>query len=414
MTQNKNRKFINDPVYGFITLSGKPVFQIIEHPYFQRLRRITQLGLTHLVYPGAIHTRFHHALGCMHLMKQAIVVLKEKGHTITNDEKESALLAILIHDIGHGPFSHALENTIVDTNHETLSKMFIERLNKQLGGQLEEARAIFDGTHPKRFLHQLVSSQLDVDRLDFLRRDSFFTGVSEGVVGSDRIIKMLEVANNELVVEAKGIYSIEKFIVARRLMYWQVYMHKTVLSAEYLLMNILKRARELAQNGKAPEAPPDLSFFIQNPVNQQSLKEDPKILEAFARIDDFDVMAAIKNWTRSDDRLLKILSEKLIHRRLYKIEMQDRPFPRTRVDSLRKKTQKKYALDEQASSYLVFSGKAQNHAYNPVSDNIRIVFKDNQIKDITEVSDPIKSVGITKMVYKYFLCYPKDVAENCQ
>ncbi len=412
MAQNKNRKFINDPVYGFITLSGKPVFQIIEHPYFQRLRRITQLGLTHLVYPGAIHTRFHHALGCMHLMKQAIEVLKEKGHLITDDEKESALLAILIHDIGHGPFSHALENIIVNTNHESLSKMFIGHLNTEFGGQLEEARAIFDGTHPKRFLHQLVSSQLDVDRLDFLRRDSFFTGVSEGVVGSDRIIKMLEVSNNELVVEAKGIYSIEKFIVARRLMYWQVYMHKTVLSAEYLLMNILKRARELTEKGKPPEAPFYLRFFIQNPIDRKSLETNPELLDDFARIDDFDVMAAIKNWTHSDDRLLKILSQKLINRQLYKIEMQDHPFPRSRVESLRQITQKKYHVDEQASKYLVFSGKAQNHAYNPVSDNIKIIFKDNKIKEITEVSDPIKSVGITKMAYKYFLCYPKDVSES--
>ena len=412
MAQNKNRKFINDPVYGFITLSGKTVFQITEHPFFQRLRRITQLGLTHLVYPGAIHTRFHHALGCMHLMKQAIDVLREKGHPITDDEKESALLAILVHDIGHGPFSHALENTIVNTDHETLSRMFMERLNTELDGALEEARAIFDGTHPKKFLHQLVASQLDVDRLDFLRRDSFFTGVSEGVVGSDRIIKMLEVANNELVVEAKGIYSIEKFIVARRLMYWQVYMHKTVLSAEYLLMNILKRARELAAEGNAPEAPSDLLFFIQNPVNRKSLETTPEILDTFARIDDYDVMAAIKNWTRSEDKLLSILSHKLINRRLYKIEMQDHPFSKARVEDLRKKTQEKYRVNEQASAYLVFSGKAQNHAYNPVSDNIRIIFKDNTIKDITEVSDPIKSVGITKMVYKYFLCYPKDVPDQ--
>lgn len=410
MKHSSNRKIVNDPVYGFITLSGHLLMEITEHHYLQRLRRISQLGLTHLVYPGAVHTRFLHALGSMHLMKHALDVLKEKGHSITDEEKEGALLAILLHDVGHGPFSHALENTIITgINHEAISSLFFEKLNKEYNGRLTVAQAIFNGTYPKKYLHQLVASQLDVDRLDFLKRDSFFSGVSEGVVGSERIIKMLEVADDELVVEAKGLYSIEKFIVARRLMYWQVYMHKTVLSAEYLLMNILKRARQLVNEGHDIEAPAPLGVFIRKHLGKEDLRQDPQLLEAFARLDDFDVLSAIKSWCYSDDRLLRLLSNNLINRRLYKTEMQNYPFDESRIAELLTKAQKKYHLKEQEAHYLVFSGKAQNHAYNPVSDNIRMLQKNGKVIDIMEASEQINTVGITKIVYKYFLCYPKDL-----
>ena len=405
MKQSGTRKIVNDPVYGFITLSGELLLEITEHRYFQRLRRISQLGLTHLVYPGAVHTRFLHALGSMHLMKQAIDVLKEKGHHITDQEQEGALLAILLHDVGHGPFSHALEKSIITgVSHEELSALFFEKLNAEYGGRLATARAIFNGTYPKKYLHQLVASQLDVDRLDFLKRDSFFSGVSEGVVGSERIIKMLEVADDELVVEAKGIYSIEKFIVARRLMYWQVYMHKTVLSAEYLLMNILKRAKQLLREGQHIDAPAPLSKFMRHDFGKEDLRDNPSLLEAFAAIDDFDILSAIKSWCHADDNLLRLLSNNLVNRRLYKTEMQNEPFSNTRLANLLQKAQNKYHLTKQEAQYLVFSGKAQNHAYNPVSDNIKIILKSGSVIDITQASEQINTVGITKIVYKYFLC----------
>lgn len=412
MKKEHKRKIINDPVYGFISLHGDLLFDVMEHPYFQRLRRISQLGLTHLVYPGAVHTRFQHALGAMHLMKQALSILSEKGIIITDEEHEGALLAILLHDIGHGPFSHALEQSILaETNHEELSDFFFEELNRQLGGRLDTAHAIFEGTYPKKFLHQLVASQLDVDRLDYLKRDSFFSGVSEGIVSSERIIKMLDVHNDELVVEAKGIYSIEKFIVARRLMYWQVYMHKTVLAAEYLLMKILDRAREYATSGKYLYASPHLDLFIRNNFGKKDLEQNPSLLGEFVKLDDFDILSAIKNWCYADDYLLSLLSRNLINRKLFKIEIQDYPFSKGRISELKTAARKKYKLSDQETEYLVFSEKAHNHAYNPVSETIKIKHKNGEIEDIISASEQINTVGITKIVYKYFLCYPKDIAQ---
>lgn len=412
MKKGTTRKIINDPVYGFISLSGDLLFEVMEHPYFQRLRRISQLGLTHLVYPGAVHTRFQHALGAMHLMKQALDILSEKGVMITEEEKEGALLAILLHDIGHGPFSHALEQSIlVGTNHEELSDFFFRQLNEQYDGRLQIAHSIFEGTHPKKFLHQLVASQLDVDRLDYLKRDSFFSGVSEGIVSSERIIKMLDVHNDELVVEAKGIYSIEKFIVARRLMYWQVYMHKTVLAAEYLLMKILERAREYATGGKYLYASPHLDLFIRNNFGKKDIEQNPSLLAEFVKLDDYDILSAIKNWCYADDYLLSHLSRNLINRKLFKIEIQDYPFNSERINQLKLKVIEKYQLSDKEAEYLVFSHKAHNHAYNPVSETIKIKHKNAEVEDITDASEQMNTVGITKIVYKYFLCYPKDIVQ---
>ncbi|MFM9027480.1 MAG: HD domain-containing protein, partial [Bacteroidota bacterium] len=318
---------MNDPIYGFIKLPSDLVFRLIEHPYFQRLRRIRQLGMTHLVYPGAHHTRFHHALGAMYLMGRAIDILRSKGQEITRDEAEAATVAILLHDIGHGPFSHALEDSIVrGIKHEELSALFMDRLNKDFGGALELALSIFRGKYPKKFLHQLVSSQLDMDRLDYLNRDSFFTGVSEGVISFDRILEMLQVRNDQLVVEEKGIYSIEKFIVARRLMYWQVYLHKTVVGAECLLTGILRRARQVALGDSHLFTTPALRTFLLNDYTRSDFDSDSGLLDAFAGLDDSDITSSIKVWTNHPDFVLSELSKRLLHRRLFKIVLRREPF----------------------------------------------------------------------------------------
>ena len=314
------RKIFNDPVYGFVTVPSDLVFKLIEHPFFQRLRRIRQLGLTNLVYPGALHTRFHHAMGAMHLMQETIEVIRLKGHEVSDAEKEGATIAILLHDIGHGPFSHALETSIVhNITHEDLSAVFMDRLNVEFNGQLEIAIKIFRGKYKKRFLHQLVSSQLDLDRLDYLCRDSFFTGVSEGIVSSDRIVKMFTVVDDQLVVEDKGIYSIENFLVARRLMYWQVYLHKTVLSAEHLLVNILKRAKELAEEKVALFCTPSLHFFLYNKLSKRAFLNKPEVLESFAKLDDNDIITSIKVWTDHSDKTLAFLCKNLVNRKLYAV-----------------------------------------------------------------------------------------------
>ena len=320
---NSKRKILNDPIYGFITIPNELIFDLIEHPYFQRLRRISQLGLTNLVYSGANHTRFQHALGAMYLMGKAIDILRQKGHDITEDEALGVTIAILLHDIGHGPFSHTLEHTIVPgVSHEALSLLFMDRLNKEFDGKLDTAIQIFKNEHPKKYLNQLVSSQLDIDRLDYLRRDSFFTGVTEGIVGSDRIIKMMNIYQDNLVIEAKGIYSIEKFLVARRLMYWQVYLHKTVLSAENVLMRILGRARELALGGKKLICSDALRVFLYGKVTQNDFKEQKDLLDSFAQLDDYDVLGAIKQWQNNDDFVLSNLSRRLVNRNLLKIKLQ--------------------------------------------------------------------------------------------
>lgn len=409
MPVNK-RKIINDPIYGFVTLPDELVYDLIEHPFFQRLRRIKQLGLTNLVYPGALHTRFHHAIGAMYLMTEALQVLKSKGIQISEEESRAAIIAILLHDIGHGPFSHALEHTIVKgVHHEDISAMLMDTLNKEFNGKLTLAIKIFKGDYKKGFLHQLVSSQLDMDRLDYLKRDSFFTGVSEGVISSDRIIKMLNVVNGELVVESKGIYSIEKFLIARRLMYWQVYLHKTVLSAEKLLVNILKRAKELSLKGEDLFASPALSLFLKNNFNKKDFYSNPELLYQFTLLDDYDIMGSVKVWTSHPDKVLALLCDNMINRHLYKIELQNTAFNKKYKDSLLKKAMKKYELSEKEAAYFVFSEQVNNSAYNSNKVQINILFSNGKLMDVAEASDQLNIKMLSKKVTKHFICYPKNL-----
>lgn len=402
------RKIVNDPVHGFINISSDIIFDLIEHKYFQRLRRITQLGLTHFVYPGAIHTRFHHAIGAMHLMNLAIDVIRSKGHTITEDEAKAVTIAILLHDIGHGPFSHVLENVLIkNVSHEDISLEFIRSLNDQFNGQLELALKIFQNKYKKKFLHQLVSSQLDVDRLDYLKRDSFFTGVSEGVIGSDRIIKMLNVVDDNLVVEAKGIYSIEKFLIARRLMYWQVYLHKTVVVAEEILIKILKRAKFLAKNGVELFASPTFSFFIYNDIGKVDFENNSKVLEQFSDLDDNDIILSLKVWKNHSDKVLSQLCSRLIDRNLFSVELQDKAFDEKYVLSLKEKFIDLYKLNKDEIEYFVFTDKISNNAYKVQDDKINIFFKSGNIVDITEASDILNVSVLSKEVTKHFLIYPK-------
>jgi HD superfamily phosphohydrolase len=408
LTYNK-KKIVNDPVYGFITISDELLFDLIEHPWFQRLRRIKQLGLTDYVYPGAQHTRFHHALGAMHLMSLAIESLRSKGHVISYEESLGAQAAILLHDIGHGPFSHALEHSIIEgLHHEQLSLLFMQELNKQFNGRLTTAIDIFTGKHPKPFLHQLVSSQLDVDRLDYLNRDSFYTGVAEGTVGSDRIIKMMGVVNDELVVEEKGIYSVEKFLLARRLMYWQVYLHKTVLSAENLLVNMLKRAKYLAENGEVVNATKALLYFLYLPRIEGSSQLNLDIAEHFARLDDYDIFASAKDWMSHSDQILSTLSSMLINRRLLKIKLDSQPHSATTAAQLRSAWMDK-GYSEEESRYFIFGGEIANSAYNNREEKINILLKNGQVIDIREASDQMRLSVLSESTRKYFFCYPKEL-----
>jgi len=407
MAQNK-KKIFNDPVYGFINIPGGLIFDLIEHPYFQRLRRITQLGLSHLVYPSAIHSRFSHVLGAMFLMKEALQTLRDKGHLISEKEYEAALIAILLHDIGHGPYSHALEHSIVDEHsHEELSLLFMEDLNQQFDGKLSMAISIFKNEYQKHFLHQLVSSQLDVDRLDYLRRDSFFTGVSEGVIGTQRIIKMLDVHNDQLVVEAKGVYSIENFLNSRRIMYWQVYLHKTVLSAEYLLMNILKRAKQLTTDGTAIFGSPALLYFLQTPSKKQDFVVGGNALKLFAQLDDFDIMSALKVWTNHNDVVLSQLSNHLIDRRLFRVSFSQKPFDKKEIEQIQLHIAKDLNISFEDASYFIIHEKTANSAYKVNENNINILFKDGSIKDVADASDNMGVSGISNVITKYFLCVPK-------
>ena len=404
------RKIFNDPVYGFITIPGGLIFDIIEHTWVQRLRRIRQLGLTSMVYPGALHTRFHHALGAMHLMHLAIETLRSKGFQITPEESEGARLAILLHDIGHGPFSHALENCLVSgIDHEILSDLFMNRLNRQFEGRLDLCIEIFNDRYPKKFLHQLVSGQLDMDRLDYLTRDSFFTGVSEGVISTDRIIKMLTVAQDALAVEAKGIYSIENFIVARRLMYWQVYFHKTVVAAEYMLINLLHRARLLSQMGQVLFATPALAYFLTREVDAKQFASDPEVLEMFAALDDYDVFTSVKIWANHPDPVLSELSKGLVDRNLFHIDMQEKPFDAAWVDQLKSSVSASYKLPSADAEYFVIRGMITNNAYNPESDKINIMDKQGQLADIAEASDQLNIAVLSTPVSKHFICYPKKI-----
>lgn len=411
MKRSVKGKIFNDPVYGFVTVPTDLTFRLIEHPYFQRLRRIRQLGLTNLVYPGALHTRFHHAMGAMHLMVEAISEIRSKGTAITDDEAEAAYIAILLHDIGHGPFSHALETSIVhNVTHEDVSGLIMDRLNEVFEGKLTLAIKIFRNKYQKKFLHQLVSSQLDMDRLDYLRRDSFFTGVSEGIVSSDRIVKMLDVVDDELVVEDKGIYSIEKFIIARRLMYWQVYLHKTVLSAEHLLVNILKRAKELAMSGESLFCTPALSVFLHNRITKSSFAKQPEVLEAFAELDDYDIMSSIKVWAKHKDKILSQLCNQMVNRQLYAVELQNKPFDGSYVESLYEKAARQFKISKAEMPYYVFTGAVQNNAYSSDENiSINIKFKNGQIMDIADAADIFNISVLSKPVKKYFLCYPKSL-----
>ena len=404
------RKIINDPVYGFINIPDELIFDLIEHPYFQRLRRIKQLGLTHLVYPGALHTRFNHSIGAMHLMQQAINVLKYKGINITPEEEEAACIAILLHDIGHGPFSHALEHSIIkQVQHEDISGILMQQLNDQFEGRLSLAIQIFNRQYHKNFLSQLVSSQLDMDRLDYLKRDSFFTGVSEGVIGTDRLIKMLDVVNDELVVEEKGIYSLEKFIVARRIMYWQVYLHKTVLAAENLLMKILERAQYIVRNNIPVFASPALMTFLKSDVVKSDLLPNSPALADYTRLDDFDILTAIKVWCNHEDKILSQLSLSIVNRKLFRCQIQLEPFEYFSIEQIREQIADKYRLKEDELGYFFFTGTTSNYAYNIDSDKIHIKLKNKKILDITEASDHLDISILSNIVTKHFICYPKDV-----
>ena len=406
-TPNK-RKIFNDPVHGFIAIPNELTFDIIEHPFFQRLRRIRQLGLTPLVYPGALHTRFQHALGAMHLMGMAVDTLRQKGNEITQSEEDAVGIAILMHDIGHGPFSHSLENSIVDgLTHEELSLMMMNILNVQFDGRLTDAISIFRDTYHKRFLHQLVSSQLDTDRLDYLKRDSYFTGVSEGVINTDRIIAMLNVIDDELVIEAKGIFTIEKFIMARRFMYWQVYFHKTVVAAEQMLIHVLNRAKELSEEGLTLFGAPALQFFLKNKFTVEDFETRKEVLGNFALLDDFDIYAAIKVWAFHEDKVLSYLSSSLMNRKLFRAELQYKPFDPEYVIGIREAVSKMLKFSDKAIEQIVFEGTITNNAYNPELDKINILYRDGNVVDITEASDQINVSVLSKSAMKHFLCYPK-------
>lgn len=408
------KKIINDPVYGFIKIPHDFLYDLIEHPYFQRLRRIKQLGLTNYVYPGATHTRFQHAIGALHLMHTAIQELRSKGIEITGYEEEASLAAILLHDIGHGPFSHALEETIIQgVHHETLSLLYMKELNSQFDGKLDLAIGIFTGNYAKQFLHQLVSGQLDMDRMDYLKRDSFFTGVTEGVIGSDRIVRMLNVMEDKLVVDHKGIYSIEKFLIARRLMYWQVYLHKTVLASEVLLVNTLRRARYLAGQGEKLFCTPALDFFLHNPVSGDDFNRDPrecrKLLDRFALLDDNDIMSSAKAWTSHHDPVLTRLCKNLVNRNLSRIEIVDRPFAGRYIQEIRSAVRDAYGITDGEVDYFVYHDQVSNYAYSPGDEHIHILYPGNVLKDISMTSDLLDISVLSKTFRKYFLYYPKDL-----
>jgi HD superfamily phosphohydrolase len=398
------RKIINDPVYGFITIDDPLIFQVISHRYYQRLRRIHQMAFAHLVYPGAVHTRLHHSLGAYHLMCNALSELKNKGVEISPDEEVAAKIAILLHDSGHGPFSHALENVLVkDVEHETLSIRIMQVLNTEMNGRLSKAIEIFTDKYPKPFLHQLVSGQLDTDRMDYLTRDSFFTGVSEGVIGYDRIIKMLAVYDGNLVVEEKAIYSIEKFLVSRRLMYWQVYLHKTVLAAEKMLVKIIQRAKELIGRGEEVRScSHTLDFFLENNVSKKPAGE---YLDKFCHLDDYDVLATIKNWMQHPDTILSTLCRCLVERRLLKVKLQGEPFDETWIDELRNTICRQLSIGKKDSHYLVFTGEAINTTYDPSEERINILFKDGKVRDISQVDNALIHQTISRPMKKYYICY---------
>lgn len=407
LTDLYERKIINDPVFGFINIPKGLLYNIVKHPLLQRLNRIKQVGLSSVVYPGAQHTRFQHSLGAFHLMSEAIAQLTTKGHFIFDSEAEAVRAAILMHDIGHGPFSHVLENTIVrGVSHEEISLLLMERMNREMNGQLSLAIQIFKDEYPKRFLHQLVSGQLDMDRLDYLRRDSFYTGVSEGNIGSARIIKMLDVVNDRLVVESKGIYSIENFLTARRLMYWQVYLHKTSVAYERMLISALLRAKELALGGVELFASPSLRYFLYNDIDHERFHQNPESLEHFIQLDDTDIWTALKVWSSHTDKILSTLSTGMINRRVFKVEISTDPIEDSRIQSLADEIALQLGItSEEAQTYFISIPRIEKNMYNPADDSIDILYKDGTIKNIAEASDMLNISLLSKKVKKYYLCY---------
>ncbi len=411
MSHTNKLKILNDPIYGFITIPDTLVYDLIQHPYFQRLRRISQMGLSYLVYPGAHHTRFHHALGCMHIMQRAVEVLRYKGTIISKEEEMALLIAILLHDIGHGPFSHAMEHSIVEeVSHESISLLFMEKLNMEFEGKLDLAIQVFKGEYPRKFMLQLISSQLDMDRMDYLRRDSFYSGVAEGNINSERLIQMMAVEGDVLVMEEKGIYSVEKFLVARRLMYWQAYLHKTSLGAELVLAKALKRARELTHKGIEVEASKPLQYFLRNTISHENF--DEATLALFAQLDDYDIISALKAWQFHDDFVLKTLSGMIINRDLPKVRINDLKFTKEVLDRLTGEFAALKHISKEDASYFVFRGKVKNQAYSKEAEPIKILKKNKTIEDVITASDQLNLKALTKPVTKFYICFPKVLLEK--
>ena len=405
MRSRNKLKIINDPIYGFIHIPSTLVFDIIEHPYFQRLRRINQMALSYLVFPGAKHTRFEHVLGCVFLMQKTVEMLRFKGVQLSDKEAEGLYIAILLHDIGHGPFSHAMEHSIVEgISHEEISLLFMQDLNKVFNGKLETAIAIFQGTYPRKFMHQLISGQLDMDRADYLKRDSFYTGVAEGNINSERLISMLNVRNDELVVEEKGLYSVEKFLIARRLMYWQVYLHKTSVAAEQILIRLLKRAKELEQQGQKLTMSTALAFFVKNKISKENFSQE--VLEMFARLDDTDIISAMKEWQFHPDIVLSKLSKMLLNRDLPKIKVRLNDFEEQKIKRLQKLSLAK-GIDEKDMKYFVFTGVMTNRAYNPEKEIIKILTKNGRVVELSKTSEAINLEPLSQVTERYYICYPK-------
>ena len=410
MSQTNKLKIFNDPIYGFITIPNSLVYDLIQHPYFQRLRRISQMGLSYLVYPGAHHTRFHHALGAMHMMQQAVEVLRFKEVTISKEEENALLIAILLHDIGHGPFSHAMEHSIVEeVNHEAISLLFMNKLNEEFNGQLSLAIQVFKGEYHRKFMLQLISSQLDMDRMDYLKRDSFYSGVAEGNINSDRLIQMMTVVDDVLVMEEKGIYSIEKFLMARRLMYWQAYLHKTSLVAELTLTKTLQRAKELLHKGIVVECSKPLKYFMEQKVTLDNFSNND--LDTFAQLDDYDIISALKVWQFHEDFILSSLSKMIINRDLSKIKLNSEKFPAEVLQEMSSRFAKEHNITIQEAKYFIFKGKIKNQAYSKEAEPIRILKKDRTIEDVVEASDQLNLKALSKPVTKYYICYPKLLAD---
>ncbi len=408
MSEINKLKIFNDPIYGFIIIPNSLIYDLIQHPYFQRLRRISQMGLSYLVYPGANHTRFHHALGCLHIMQKAVETLRFKEVSISKEEENALYIAILLHDIGHGPFSHAMEKSIVeDVQHEAISLLFMNQLNVEFGGKLSLAIQVFEGDYHRKFMLQLISSQLDMDRMDYLKRDSFYSGVAEGNVNSERLIQMMNVVDDVLVIEEKGIYSVEKFLMSRRLMYWQVYLHKTSLVAELILTKILKRAKELIQKGIFLPCSDSLIFFMQNKITFETF--DSENLNLFSQLDDFDIISALKSWQKQDDFILSTLSKMIINRDLLKIKVSNEKVPTAEFQALKEYFALENNISLAETDYFIFKGKIKNQGYSKEAEPIRILKKDQAIEDVVEASDQLNLRSLSKLVTKYYMCFPKQL-----